>query len=389
MNEVDDIVQTQGAPRFIVPAHIRMWLAIMGFIIGVSTGIFGLGSTEEMLGIVLNLPQTIFAVILAGVFGSLVVSVVAPGIVRALMAMGRWMEGRLANVPLSDILVGVVGLIFGLIIANLLGAAFSGVPVIGGIVATAAAIIFGYLGWIVAVNKKPDLVSWGKAVRSSADIFSTRSSDADDASESFIGVPKVVDSSALIDGRIADVCRSGFLDGPLVIPQFVLEEVQHIADSSDAIRRSRGRRGLDILNTIQKDLDVEVVIHRPEKLIDSEVDAQLLQVARDLGGKIVTNDYNLNKVAVLQGVSVLNINDLANALKPMVIPGEEMAIRLIKEGKEPGQGVGYLDDGTMVVVDHGRSHIGEEISVAVTSVLQTSAGRMIFARPHDLANAAP
>ncbi len=389
MNEVDDIVQTQSAPCFIVPAHIRMWLAIMGFIIGVSTGFFGLGSTEEILGIVLNLPQAIFAVILAGVFGSLVVSVVAPGIVRAIMAMGRWMERRLANVPLSDILVGVVGLIFGLIIANLLGAAFSGVPVIGGIVATAAAIIFGYLGWIVAVNKKPDLVSWGKAVRSSADIFNARSSDDDDASESFTGVPKVLDSSTIIDGRIADVCRSGFLDGPLVIPQFVLEEVQHIADSSDAIRRSRGRRGLDILNAIQKDLDVEVVIHRPEKLIDSEVDAQLLQVARDLGGKIVTNDYNLNKVAVLQGVSVLNINDLANALKPMVIPGEEMAIRLIKEGKEPGQGVGYLDDGTMVVVDHGRSHIGEEISVAVTSVLQTSAGRMIFARPHDLANAAP
>ena len=361
MDEIDELVERKGAPVFIVPAQIRMWLAIMGFIIGVVTGFFGLGSTEELLGMVLHLPQAIFAVILAGILGTLVLSVVAPGIVRGIMAMGRWMERRLANVPLSDILVGVVGLIFGLIIANLLGAALSGVPVIGGIVATAAAIIFGYLGWVVAVNKKPDLVSWGKAVRSSTDIFTTRGSDDDDASEAFSGVPKVVDSSAIIDGRIADVCRSGFLDGPLVIPQFVLEEVQHIADSSDAIRRSRGRRGLDILNTIQKDLDVEVVIYRPETLIDSEVDAQLLQVARDLGGKIVTNDYNLNKVAVLQGVSVLNINDLANALKPMVIPGEEMAIRLIKEGKEPGQGVGYLDDGTMVVVDHGRSHIGEEI----------------------------
>ncbi|MFO8060027.1 MAG: TRAM domain-containing protein [Bacillota bacterium] len=386
---MNELLNKEGNSRFVVPGHIRMWLAVLGFLFGLATSFFGLGTAEEVLGISLSLTHAIFAVTLGGVLGSIALSVVAPAVVRGVMALGRGMERRLTHVPLSDILVGTVGLIFGLIIANLLGSAFSGVPVIGGVAATVAAVIFGYLGWIVAVNKKPDLVSWGRAIRSSVDAFSARGSAEDDESASMTGIPKVIDSSAVIDGRIADVCRSGFLDGPLVIPQFVLEEVQHIADSSDAIRRSRGRRGLDILNTIQKDLDVEVVIYRPEKLADGEVDAQLLQVARDLGGKIVTNDYNLNKVAVLQGVSVLNINDLANALKPMVIPGEQMTISLIKEGKEPGQGVGYLDDGTMVVVDHGRPHIGEEISVSVTSVLQTSAGRMIFARPQDLANAAP
>lgn len=182
---------------------------------------------------------------------------------------------------------------------------------------------------------------------------------------------------------------TGFLEGPLVIPAFILEELRHIADSGDMLKRNRGRRGLDILNRIQKELNIPVHIHERDPGASLEVDDKLIRLAKQLGGKVVTNDYNLNKVAALQGVPVLNINDLANAVKPVVLPGEEMEVTVIREGKEPGQGVAYLDDGTMIVIDSGRRFINETIAVTVTSVLQTSAGRMIFARPRSLERAAP
>lgn len=375
----------------VIPTQVRVWLAVVGFVSGAAGGFFRLEAIEGLIDASLNLAQAGLVMVLTGILGTITLALVVPLLIWGVLSLGRWVEGRLTQVPLGDIVVGVIGLIFGLIIANLLGAAFTQLPLIGGITATIGAVVFGYLGWIVAVNKKPDLVAWGRSLRSGADTLIKSRSEEGAGSESKPAgsLPKIVDSSAIIDGRIADVCRSGFLEGPLVIPEFILEEVQHIADSSDAMRRGRGRRGLDILNTIQKELDVEVRICRPERTASGDVDAKLLQLARDMGGKILTNDYNLNKVAVLQGVKVLNINDLANALKPMVIPGEELTITLIKEGKEQGQGVGYLDDGTMVVVDDGSPYIGEKISVLVTSVLQTSAGRMIFARPNELADAAP
>ena len=193
--------------------------------------------------------------------------------------------------------------------------------------------------------------------------------------------PKILDTSVIIDGRIFDICKTGFVEGPLVIPAFVLEELRHIADSSDALKRNRGRRGLDILNQIQKELDIPVRIY--EKDIDDvqEVDSKLLKLGQILKGMVITNDYNLNKVAEFQGVPVLNINELANALKPVVLPGEEMLVQVIKDGKEMGQGIAYLDDGTMIVVDGGKKYVGESIDVLVTSVLQTAAGRMIFAKP--------
>lgn len=191
-----------------------------------------------------------------------------------------------------------------------------------------------------------------------------------------------MDTSVIIDGRIADICKTGFIEGPLVIPEFVLGELQSIADSSDGLKRNRGRRGLDILNKIQKELDIEVIIHE-EKFPDvPEVDTKLLKLTQLLEGRIITNDYNLNKVAEVQGIEVLNINDLANAVKPVVLPGEEMEVQIIKSGKEAGQGLAYLDDGTMIVVESGRAYIGNTIGVLVTSVLQTSAGRMIFAKPN-------
>jgi uncharacterized protein YacL len=195
--------------------------------------------------------------------------------------------------------------------------------------------------------------------------------------------PLVLDTSVIIDGRIADVADAKVLDQPMVVPRFVLQELQGVADSSDKLKRNRGRRGLDILNRLQKSPGVEVRIHDaeiPELQGVREVDQRLVILAKHLGGKVVTNDYNLNKVARLQGVEVLNLNDLANALKPIVLPGETLTVKLIKRGEEPGQGVGYLDDGTMVVTEQGAHHLGEIIRLTVTSVLQTSAGRMIFGR---------
>ncbi len=191
--------------------------------------------------------------------------------------------------------------------------------------------------------------------------------------------PKLLDTNVIIDGRIADICRAGFVEGPIYVPQFVLEELQQIADSGDSLKRARGRRGLDILNQMQKETDLEV----PELAVSEatgEVDARLVAAARQVDGAIITNDYNLNRVAELQGVAVLNINELANALKPVVLPGEEMRVTIIKEGKEKDQGIAYLDDGTMIVVEGARRLIDQTLDVSVTSVLQTVQGKMIFGR---------
>jgi uncharacterized protein YacL len=189
-----------------------------------------------------------------------------------------------------------------------------------------------------------------------------------------------LDTSVIIDGRIADVTETGFVEGTLIIPQFVLNELQHIADSSDSIKRTRGKRGLEVLHHIQKQAGVDVRIVDTDFPAVKEVDSKLIELGKEVGGKIVTNDSNLNKVAELQGIEVLNINELANSLKPVVLPGEEITVKILKEGKEMGQGVAYLDDETIIVVDNGRRQMGKTVDVIVTSVLQTPAGRMIFAR---------
>jgi uncharacterized protein YacL len=198
--------------------------------------------------------------------------------------------------------------------------------------------------------------------------------------------PKILDTSVIIDGRIADITETGFVEGTLIIPQFVLNELQHIADSSDSIKRTRGKRGLEVLHHIQKQAIVDVRIVDKDYPAIKEVDSKLIELAKEIHGTIVTNDSNLNKVAELQGIQVLNINELANSIKPVVLPGEEINVKILKEGKETGQGVAYLDDGTMIVVDNGKRHMGKTIDVVVTSVLQTPAGRMIFARLKEEAN---
>ncbi len=210
-------------------------------------------------------------------------------------------------------------------------------------------------------------------------LFITGAPPSNRDSEKFSHKPKLLDTNVIIDGRIADICRAGFVEGPIYVPKFVLEELQQIADSSDSLKRARGRRGLDILNAMQKEMDLQVPDFAFSET-EVEVDARLVVVAREISGAIITNDFNLNRVAELQGVQVLNVNELANALKPVVLPGEEMKVTIIKEGKEKEQGIGYLDDGTMIVVEGARRLIGETLDVSVTSVLQTVQGKMIFAK---------
>ncbi|KIL38403.1 twitching motility protein PilT [Gordoniibacillus kamchatkensis] len=288
-------------------------------------------------------------------------------------------ETSLARIPAKDLFSGLLGLVIGLLIAVLLFPVLSKANE-GALLPLLMTALLGFAGWRVGRSRKEEL-----AALFGAGAGRGRSEDKSEAGN--YEEHKILDTSVIIDGRIADICKTGFIEGTLVIPEFVLEELQHIADSSDLLKRNRGRRGLDILNKIQKELDVKVLIYEGDFEEISEVDSKLVRLAKVLRGKVITNDFNLNKVCELQGVSVLNINDLANAVKPVVLPGEEIFVQVIKDGKEHGQGVAYLDDGTMIVVESGRDFIGTTLEVMVTSVLQTSAGRMIFAKPKLLEKA--
>jgi uncharacterized protein YacL len=292
----------------------------------------------------------------------------------------RWMrrgEEIIHKIPLLDLFAGTTGLIVGLLISVLVFPSMAKISGAGTLFPVILTMVLGYVGYRIGYKKKDE---WNAVVSS---IGIVKGSGKNGWKEEH----KILDTSVIIDGRIADICKTGFIEGILVIPEFVLEELQHIADSSDLLKRNRGRRGLDILNKIQKELDVKVLIYEGDFEDISEVDSKLVRLAKVLEGKVVTNDFNLNKVCELQGVSVLNINDLANAVKPVVLPGEEILVQVIKDGKEHGQGVAYLDDGTMIVVEGGRNFIGSMLEVLVTSVLQTSAGRMIFAKPKLLEKA--
>ncbi|MFB4165650.1 PIN/TRAM domain-containing protein [Alteribacillus sp. JSM 102045] len=289
----------------------------------------------------------------------------------------RVLEEMIVKAPVTDVLSGTLGLVFGLVVAFLIGIPLNSVdfPVISSVLPIFITFFLGYFGFQVGFKKRDELMSLFPASR----VAAKKKEEVGQVSN--LSKVKILDTSVIIDGRIADVCQTGFLEGILVIPEFVLEELQHIADSSDVLKRNRGRRGLDILNRIQKELAIEVEIYDGDFEEIQEVDSKLVKLAKVRQGMVVTNDFNLNKVCDLQGVEVLNINDLANAVKPVVLPGEEMNVQVIKDGKEQNQGVAYLDDGTMIVVEGGRDYIGETIEVVVTSVLQTSAGRMIFAKP--------
>jgi uncharacterized protein YacL len=290
-----------------------------------------------------------------------------------------WLIARVEDLSTAEFITAVVGLLLGLLMGLLLGFPLSAFPAPFGSLLPLGVSLFLGLGMLgLTVAKRKDLVGAAQTVG----IIRNSEAEAEAAATSRTGEPKiVVDTSAIIDGRIAEIVESGFIYGTLVIPRFVLDELQHIADSSDTLRRNRGRRGLEILARMQKQPSTPVEIVEDAVPSETEVDAKLVALARTRSRVILTNDFNLNRVAELQGVRVMNINSLANAVKPAVLPGEELRVRVIQEGKEAGQGVGFLDDGTMIVVEGGARHIDKDLDVAVTRVLQTVAGRMIFAQP--------
>ncbi len=295
--------------------------------------------------------------------GAVLGALVGGGVLALEAVVGRTAPRR--------VLSGSFGLMVGLVLAILAGAAL---PPLGSTATTLVRLGLALgLGWIGLMTG---------ARRSAAFSLSRLRSDWEARTEALseASTPKILDTSVIIDGRIAEIAEAGFMEGPLVIPQFVLVELQQVADSSDPLKRNRGRRGLDMLQRIQKNPVVPIQIVDTDFPDVKEVDLKLIELALRTEGKIVTNDFNLNKVAQLRGVKILNINDLANCLRPLVLPGEPMRIFVSKEGKEHGQGVGYLDDGTMVVVEGGRRALGRTIDVNVTTVLQTAAGKMIFVR---------
>ena len=361
---------------------VRAVLTIAGAILG-----FGLYTLTKFLIILAGhkelvdfseIQDMIISTLVAIIFG-LIFFRLTPAFKKQGNKMANNLESDLQKMSANDIVMGTVGLIAGLIIAFLISQIYVGikVPYLDVILNVITYIILGYLGIVIATKKGKDirgsLLNWRLSGSGTGKGGKTKS-DA---------TPKILDTSVIIDGRIADIMKTGFIEGQIVIPEFVLVELRHIADSSDALKRNRGRRGLDILNKIQNEYGVEIYNSTGEKSLDEipEVDVKLLKLAQIMNGKVVTNDFNLKKVAGIKGVDVLNINELANTLKPVVLPGEEMILSLVKEGKENNQAVAYLDDGTMIVVEDGKRFIGQTIKVIVTSVLQTSAGRMIFAKP--------
>ncbi len=313
------------------------------------------------------------AIVLVIIFGFLFFKL-APRLGKKGNKVADGIATDLQKVSTNDLVMGTFGLIIGLVIAFLLSHIYEGMLPSGLEIAIniISYLLLGYIGAIVSTRK-------GKDIRG---LFSHKGTGGGKSKND--AAPKIFDTSVIIDGRIADIMKTGFIEGPIVIPEFVLVELRHIADSSDSLKRNRGRRGLDILNKIQNEYGIEIYNTDSEKALEEipEVDVKLLKLAQIMNGKVVTNDFNLNKVASIKNVEVLNINELANTLKPVVLPGEDMTLFLVKEGKENNQAVAYLDDGTMIVVEDGRRHIGKTINVQVTSVLQTAAGRMIFARPN-------
>lgn len=343
----------------------------MGYDVNNPNGLFGIATGSLITGVL-----SIF-------FFSWVGIKLSPAISDWILEFSENWARILAKVPTSDIFVIIMGLIVGLILGNLLGGPFSYLPIFGSYIPIVLSLILAVVGAKVALRKKDDILDFFIRLPGlrKTKTFGVKSNQVDSVLESRMPSDnKLLDTSVIIDGRIADILSAGFLDGRLIVPNFVLEELQKLADSSDSMKRNKGRRGLDLVKDLQNKYLKRVAVINDDYSDILEVDAKLLRMAKQTNAMIVTNDFNLNKIASIQGIKVLNINELANAIKPVVVSGEEMNVFLVKEGKEQGQGVAYLDDGTMIVVENGGKYIGTSVFVVVTSVLQTMAGRMIFAK---------
>ena len=342
-------------------------------------------------------------IILSGI-GALLLFFFSKSIIQQVMQLSSAVERRWSTMPTQQIALSSIGLISGLIVAALINQLVLSAGASLFTLSTSALIyvVLGALGLQIGYRRysvskqerkrfrlnrrKGEAI--GDMLEDAALMLADDEEDADPSGDSPAEPrprtpQKILDTSVIIDGRIFDIAKTGFLEGDLIIPQFVLAELRHIADSGDGLRRARGRRGLDVLGKLQAELKQHVIVDETDYPDVAEVDVKLLKLCRDRGGVVVTNDYNLNKVAGVSGISVLNINDLANAVKPMLMAGEELTVQIVREGKEPGQGIAYLDDGTMIVVDGGRKYVGENMTAVVTTVLQTSAGRMIFTKVRE------
>lgn len=357
---------------------VKLISSIMGIAIGYIVGkvLITLGIRQGIKVFVEPLYTGLILLIVILIF-AIIFYFLSSFIYKGIIAIIDGFERNIQKLTVTEFLFGTLGLLVGLVFATLIGVPISRIHfVIGPILFILIDLIGALVGIKIFIKRKDDILNLLTSIKKNG-IRDKKNKHNEKI------CPKILDTSVIIDGRIFDIFQTGFVEGPLVIPGFVLNELRHISDSADGLKRNRGRRGLDILNKIQKELSIETQIYEEDFPEIAEVDAKLLKLAQVLNGKVVTNDFNLNKVAEFQGVPVLNINELANAIKPVLLPGEEMKVVVMKDGKEASQGIAYLDDGTMIVVEGGRKFISEEIMVVVTSVLQTAAGRMIFAKPKE------
>ena len=370
---------------------LRFLVTLVCAIAGYQTAQF---TINMQLPLVVDIHQHVwmaFCVILFTSFGYLLI----PFVLWILKSVGQLFENTLQNVGASDIAVSVMGLILSLMIANLIALPFMGIPGIGFYIAVAFNIICAYVGVRAFLKKRDEiwtmfinLFGKGGILNRKEKAKQAKQGDDSDALNTFPFVydgciaKKVLDTSAIIDGRILEIASTGFLEGVIVLPRFVLTELQGVADSSDPTKRARGRKGLSVVSDLQNTDHMEVQIHdiTMKELNRTKVDEALVVLCKRIGAKIVTTDYNLNQVSRIEGVDVLNVNDLANSLRPQFLPGEQVRIDIIRPGKENGQGVGYLDDGTMLVIEDGESSVGETTDIVITSMIQTSAGRMVFGK---------
>lgn len=338
--------------------------------LAVGVGVFWLAyQFSDEMGVV----ERCIAVVSATTIGVMVSMILLSPFISWVAALIGHLLNQLFKMPLPDIVSAVFGLIVGLIIASLLNSVVGKLPVIGPYFTVLSLLVFAYVGLVVGYRKRSEFIA----------LFNWRPVRSRAGHTASLPDVKLLDTSVIIDGRIADICRSGFLEGQLAVPVFVLNELRHIADLPDVLKRNRGRRGLDILNRMQKELPSGVVTIETDYPDMAEVDNKLLRLAQDMKATVITNDYNLGKVAQVQGVRILNVNELAGALRAVWLPGETLTVDIVQAGREPNQGLAFLDDGTMIVVENGRCCIGQQVAAEVSSVLQTSAGRMIFAKLAD------
>ncbi len=370
---------------------IKTLFAFFGGLVGLSfMSVLGQSDIYQQATSGQGMPIWLHTVLLiSGIFIFAFISyIISPRIYKRMQKSLKIMEQNMNQLQMADIVFGGIGLVAGLVISYFISALFR--DYLPAPLAMALSILLyvtlGLLGarlfqrrW----HELPILMDMKRPERSIIERIALNQQERHLRAEDSSQTPKLLDSSVLIDGRIIDIYKTGFLEGKLIVPQFILEELQKVADSSDGMKRKRGRRGLDVVGELQKIEGIDISVGEYENASDDEVDMKLLKLTKNLNGKIMTNDYNLNRVSELSGVHVLNINELSNALKPALISGEEMSVLVVKEGKEQNQGVGYLDDGTMIVIENGKGMIGEKIAVVVTSILQTAAGRMIFVKPRD------